>query len=201
MTINNLALNRDIELTQIPGMTYIPNYIDRDEQTQLMQAIDRQPWQFDRDRRLQQHGYQYNYQQGSLVSSKYLGSLPDWADRITQKINRDGLIKSPLDHLVVNEYLPGQGIRSHIDCRNCFGNTIFILSLLSSCVMEFTHHRTGAKVPLLLEARSLVILQGVARYQWLHSVAPRQFDEYQGREFTRSRRVSLTFREALFPHK
>ncbi len=201
MTINNLAINRDVELTQIPGMTYIPNYIDRDEQTQLIQAIDRQPWQFDRDRRLQQHGYQYNYQQGSLVSSKYLGPLPDWADRITQKISCDRLTPSPLDYLVVNEYCPGQGIRRHIDCRNCFGNAIFILSLMSACVMEFTHNQTRAKVNVLLESRSLVILQRVARYQWLHGVSPRKFDEYQGKEFARNRRVSLTFREALFPHK
>lgn len=201
MTINDFTISRDIELTHIPGMTYIPNYVDRGEQTQLIQAIDRQPWQFDRDRRLQQHGYQYNYQQGSLVSSKYLGPLPDWADRITQKISCDRIMQSPLDHLVVNEYLPGQGIRSHIDCRNCFGNTILILSLMSTCVMEFTHNQTQTKVPVLLEPRSLVILQKVARYQWLHGVAPRKVDEYQGRELARNRRVSLTFREALFPHK
>jgi alkylated DNA repair dioxygenase AlkB len=75
------------------------------------------------------------------------------------------------------------------------------LSLMSACVMEFTHNQTRAKVNVLLESRSLVILQRVARYQWLHGVSPCKFDEYQGKEFARNRRVSLTFREALFPHK
>ena len=34
-----------------------------------------------------------------------------------------------LTQLTVNEYEPGQGIGSHIDTYECFGNDIFVVSI------------------------------------------------------------------------
>jgi alkylated DNA repair dioxygenase AlkB len=121
-------------------------------------------------------------------------ALPD-------RLSSDRLTTTVLDQLTVNEYLPGQGVRSHIDCVTCFGDTIVSLSLGSSCAIEFTHSRTKAKAEIILSPGSLLVMQGAARYAWTHSIAARKRDKYQGREFLRTRRVSLTFREALFPHK
>ena len=92
----------------------------------------------------------------------------------------------------MNEYEPGQGISKHVDCVPCFGNAIASLSLGSTCVMEFS--RPEAKVPVLLEPRSVVILQGDARYHWCHAIPARKNDTYAGRLIPRSRRISLTFR-------
>ena len=75
------------------------------------------------------------------------------------------------------------------------------LSLGSRCVMNLTHAPTQTQIPFLLLPGSLIILQGVARYQWQHGIPPRKKDKYQGQELVRSRRVSLTFREVLFPYK
>ncbi len=67
--------------------------------------------------------------------------------------------------------------------------------------MEFTHSQTQEKREILLLPGSLLVLQREARYLWQHSVAALNSDKYKGREFARSRRVSITFREAAFPHK
>lgn len=201
LDVRNLS-NSDV--IAIPGLTYIPNYVNVDEQNQLLNVIDQQVWSLESiesKRRIQQHGYRYDYKNDILVSVSCLGSLPDWAQNIAKRLYSDRVTKTPLDQLTVNEYEPGQGLRSHVDCVTCFGNTIITLSLGSSYVMEFTHYHTKEKREILLLAGSLLVLQGEARYVWQHSVIPRYKDIYQGREFVRTRRVSLTFREALFPYK
>ena len=206
--LDRVELDFDIspesETLTIPGLTYIPNYVDRLEQNQLLKEIDEQDWSIESvesTRRIQQHGYKYEYQNGILVACNYLGDLPDWAMRIAQQIYGDRLTEIVLDQATVNEYEPGQGLRSHIDCVTCFGDTLITLSLGSPYVMEFTHAQTQEQRELLLLPGSLLALKGEARYLWQHGVRPRERDRYQGREFIRSRRVALTFREAAFPYK
>lgn len=195
---------QESETLTIPGLTYIPNYVGLLEQNQLLKEIDEQEWSIESvesTRRIQQHGYRYEYQNGILVACNYLGDLPDWAMRIAKRLYGDRLTEIVLDQATVNEYEPGQGLRSHIDCVTCFGDTLITLSLGSPYVMEFTHSQTQEKRELLLLPGSLLALKREARYVWQHGVRPRDRDSYQGREFIRSRRVSLTFREAAFPHK
>jgi alkylated DNA repair dioxygenase AlkB len=204
MTELELKRIQESETLSIPGLTYIPNYISIDEQNQLLNAIDQQVWSLESlesRRRIQQHGYKYEYQNGILVACNYLGSLPEWAERIAQRLYRDRITTKVLDQVTVNEYEPGQGLRGHVDCVTCFGDTIITLSLGSSYVMNLMHLETGEMKELLLLQGSLLVLKQEARYGWLHSVSPRYKDIYQGREVVRSRRISLTFREALFPHK
>ncbi|GAB4193560.1 MAG: alpha-ketoglutarate-dependent dioxygenase AlkB [Coleofasciculaceae cyanobacterium] len=204
MTELELKRIQESETLSIPGLTYIPNYISIDEQNQLLNAIDQQVWSLESlesRRRIQQHGYKYEYQNGILVACNYLGSLPEWAERIAQRLYRDRITTKVLDQVTVNEYEPGQGLRGHVDCVTCFGDTIITLSLGSSYVMNLMHLETGEMKELLLLQGSLLVLKQEARYGWLHSVSPRYKDIYQGREVMRSRRISLTFREALFPHK
>lgn len=45
------------ETIQIIGLTYIPEYIPPDEQSQLLDLIDRQPWSAELKRRVQHYGY------------------------------------------------------------------------------------------------------------------------------------------------
>jgi alkylated DNA repair dioxygenase AlkB len=200
----HLGILPESEALKIPGLTYIPNYINADEQNQLLDFVDQQPWAIDSaelTRRIQQHGYKLVYQKGVLVASCYLGSLPDWLGKTARRFVADGLTATVPEQVTINEYLPGQGIRSHIDCETCFGDTVMTLSLGSSCVMRFTHSQTKEKAEILLMPGSLLILKGAARYLWLHGVTARMTDIYEGKEFDRSRRVSLAFREVLFPHK
>ncbi|MGQ4649529.1 alpha-ketoglutarate-dependent dioxygenase AlkB [Lyngbya aestuarii] len=195
----NYVLESDAK--QIPGMTYITRYLNPEQQRQLLEIVDEQVWSRELQRRVQQYGYSYEHQDGSIFASEYLGVLPDWANNMARKLAKDFSTKIVADQLLVNEYQPGQGTKSHIDCIPCFGNTIFLLSLGSSCVMDFTNSQATESASILLLPGSLAILQQAARYRWLHGIAARKIDMYQGKEYTRTRRVSLTFREVLFPHK
>lgn len=179
----------------IPGFTYIPDYINASQAEQLLLTIDQQIWSTQLKRKVQHYGYKYDYKKRLLDPSMNLGTLPNWAQDIAQKFYLEGLTEKIPDQAIVNEYQPGQGIANHIDCVPCFGNTIISLSLGGTCVMEFTHAKTKEKIPVLLMPRSIIILQGAARYEWQHGIVPRKTDKYQGREFVRDRRVSLTFRK------
>lgn len=204
MTELNLEIAPSLEATEIPGLIYIPDYIDVNEQNQLLTKVDQQEWSIDSvesKRRIQQLGYRYVYKNGFLVGASYLGALPDWINSIANWLSKDGLIVTVLDQVTINEYYPGQGLRGHIDCVTCFGNAIITLSLGSYCVIDFTHVQTQEKRQLLLSPGSLLILKGEARYAWEHSIEPKVIDKYKGKEFIRTRRVALTFREGLFPHK
>lgn len=192
---------RDYGIKKVPGLAYIPNYLKKDEQDDLLQVIDRQNWSIKEQRKIQEYGYKYDYQDGSFVASTHLGTLPDWAQSIAVRLAKDGLILNVPDQVIVNEYQPGQGIVSHTDCIPCFGNTIITLSLGSDCVINFTHNQTSEKVNILLEYGSLLIFKREARYSWQHGILASQRDSYKGRYFMRNRRVSMTFREVLFPYK
>lgn len=183
----------------IPGLTYIPNYLLPEEQDQLLAIIDQQPWLTTLKRRVQHYGYRYDYTRRVIDSSLFLGPLPVWAAHLAQRLHQNGFAPHIPDQLIVNEYEPGQGIASHIDCTPCFGDTILSISLGSACIMLFTHTRSKVQLPLLMEPRSLLILTGEARYAWKHGIPPRKMDVYQGQRIERQRRVSLTFRTVLKP--
>jgi alkylated DNA repair dioxygenase AlkB len=95
--------------------------------------------------------------------------------------------------MLVNEYLPGQGIALHRD-YDPFDATVASISLISPCVMDFRRVADGERVAWLLAPRSLLVLSDEARYQWEHGIARRKNDRWNGRTFPRSRRLSITFR-------
>jgi alkylated DNA repair dioxygenase AlkB len=187
----------EIGFNSIPGLRYIPSYIDLQEQERLIALIDAQSWQTDLKRRVQHYGYKYDYKKRFIDFEMYLGALPEWLVPLARTIVQDGLVNNMPDQVIVNEYLPGQGISSHIDCVPCFDDTIVSLSLNSFCVMEFTHTQSAQNIPILLEPRSVVVLQGESRYIWKHGIPSRKTDVFNNTAIQRTRRLSLTFRKVV----
>ncbi|MEH2176348.1 alpha-ketoglutarate-dependent dioxygenase AlkB [Nostoc sp.] len=186
-----------VEINEINGLKYIPEFITQSKHDYLLQKLDDKCWLSDFKRRVQHYGYKYNYKARIIDTSMQIGALPDWALELAYKLYENNLIDTLPDQVIVNEYLPGQGITSHIDCVPCFTDTIISLSLGSFCIMNFTNVLTGEKIPILLEPKSIVILKEDARYKWTHSIAPRKVDKFRGQVIRRERRVSLTFRKVI----
>jgi alkylated DNA repair dioxygenase AlkB len=184
----------DTQHTAIPGLTSIPNYITPDEETCLLKQIDQQSWSSDLQRRVQHYGYRYDYKARMITPDMQAAPLPPWLQELARRLQQDGSTPTLPDQVIVNEYLPGQGIADHIDCVPCFGDGILSLSLESGCEMRFTEQTTRVQVPLWLAPRSLLLLQGAARYQWQHGIPARKSDLHNGQRVQRGRRVSLTFR-------
>lgn len=180
----------------IPGLRYIPSFISETEHQDIWSAVCSRPWLSDLRRRVQHYGWKYDYRARAINYDMFLGPLPYWADVIASRIFREGLMSEKPDQVIVNEYLPGQGIANHVDCEPCFGDTVISLSLGSSCIMDFSSSvYFERKEALLLETRSLVVISGESRYKWAHGIASRKTDIIGGIKFERGVRISLTFRK------
>jgi len=182
---------------QIHGLIYIPEYISKSQEQELIKNIDEQQWLNDLKRRVQHYGYKYDYKARTITSDLKIGEIPNWLAEYTNKFNSNGYFSKIPDQVIINEYQPGQGISPHIDCIPCFDNTVASLSLLSPCIMEFINPSTNQKIPVLLERRSAVILKDDARYKWQHSIPARKTDKLDGFPQARGRRLSLTFRNMI----
>lgn len=180
------------------GLTYREDHITGRDADGLLAAVDASAWLADLKRRVQHYGYRYDYKARQARREDRIGPLPDFLKGVAIRLAREGVFSKTPDQVIVNEYLPGQGIAAHIDCRPCFGETISILSLGSACVMRFEHHPSSRTVELALQPLSLLTISGEARHEWTHAIPARKSDLIDGEKHLRSRRVSLTFRTMRF---
>ncbi|XP_069765066.1 alpha-ketoglutarate-dependent dioxygenase alkB homolog 6 isoform X3 [Narcine bancroftii] len=149
--------------------------------------------------------------------------LPDWLDKCTKKISSIGLFSGrAANHVLVNEYNPGEGIMPHEDGPLYFP-TVTTISLGSQTLLDFYHpiKRENEKgevcfpqteenryfLSLLLEPRSLLVLKDDMYLTYLHGIRPVSEDiitekvanlnscnSKLGAILTRTKRVSLTVR-------
>jgi alkylated DNA repair dioxygenase AlkB len=177
------------QLPAISGLNYLRDYISEDQEMELTAAIDAEPWDTTWKRRRQLYGWSYG-RGGETVRA-----IPPWGRALAECMHRDGIVERPFNQMLVNEYMPGQGISLHRDYEP-FDRTVVSLSLLSPCVMDFRHAKDERQEAILLEPRSLLVLSDEARYQWKHGIAGRKKDRLQGNVIVRGRRLSVTFRLA-----
>ena len=108
------------ELRLLPGARYVAGFIDQPMQDALIAAVDERPWIEDLKRRVEHYGYRYDYRARTVTPDDYLEPLPQWASDLARRLVDHGWFGRTPDQLIVNEYLPGQGISAHVDCVPCF---------------------------------------------------------------------------------
>jgi alkylated DNA repair dioxygenase AlkB len=186
------------DVDDVPGLRYVPDWLDAAAQARLLAAVDAAPWSGELRRRVQHYGRRYDY--GSrAVGGGAAPPLPPWAVDLAGRLHAQGWMPGVADQLIVNEYLPGQGISAHVDCVPCFGPNVAAVSLGSACTMDFTGPDRDVRVPVRLEPGSLCVMTGPSRYTWRHGIAARKSDPGPAGRLARGRRVSLTFRTVLTP--
>ena len=183
---------------EMPGLAYLPSWIDGKTEAVLLSAIDSAPWCRGLNRRVQHYGYRYNYRARSASAADHLGPLPSWLGPLCERLCREQIFQDRPDQVIVNEYEPGQGISAHIDCLPCFGPVIVSLSLGGPVPMQFLDPLSGERREQVLAPRSLLVLTGPARSAWQHAIPARKSDIIAGVRRPRTRRVSLTFRTMRF---
>jgi alkylated DNA repair dioxygenase AlkB len=176
----------------VPGLAYVEGYVTREEEAALVGAIDREPWLTDWQRRRQMYGLSYG---NARLSPEELRPLPEWVKPFAARVVRDGWLEAPVANVVVNEYLPGQGIGMHLDYAP-FGPTVVAISLGSACFLDLYDPETKRAEVLDVAPRSLWVLSGEARSRWMHGIAHRKTDMVLGTKRPRERRVSVTMRTA-----
>lgn len=174
----------------IQGLTIIKDFITREEEIALLDSIDRQAWDSTLTRRTQHYGFKYVYTKRTVDTP--IDPLPEWISFVTSRLQQHQIFPAPPQQLIINEYLPGQGIGRHVD-SSVFGEPIVSISLLSPCVMIFRSPEKSAEIDLV--PRSALILRGPARSSWTHEIPARKTDFISlSQPRLRARRVSLTFR-------
>ena len=178
----------------IPGLSLVPDFVTPDEQGRILSAVDAAPWSSEMRRRVQHYGFRYDYRARSLSGLEAAAPLPPWAAALANRLVKRGLFQAVADQVIVNEYLPGQGISPHVDCVPCFGETIASVSFLSPCLMSFDRPGRDGGAEADLVPGSVLVLSGEARLDWRHGIAPRLSDRIGGFPRPRGRRISATFR-------
>ena len=182
----------------VPGLKVFEEFLTPEEQAECVKRVDAavNEWRNDLRRRVQHYGWRYDYKARAITPDMHIGALPDWLDRLAQKLyDETGLFDSKPEQVIVNEYEPGQGIATHIDHRG-FGPTVCTISLLDDWEMDFSENWDD-KNPALLRRGSCVLLSGESRSEWQHGIAPRKTEKTGNGRRDRKRRLSLTFRTVL----
>ncbi len=179
-----------LPVPDVPGLGYVEDYVTRDEERALLDAIDREPWLTEWARRRQIYGTSYG---SAKAEAQVLGPLPAWVAPLAERVVREGFLADEVVNVVVNEYTPGQGIGLHHDFPG-FGPTVVAVSLGSPCFLDLV---LGERRAILdVAPRSLWVLGGEARSHWMHGIAARKADVVGREKRPRGRRVSITMRTA-----
>ncbi|XP_054855406.1 alpha-ketoglutarate-dependent dioxygenase alkB homolog 6 [Eublepharis macularius] len=168
-----------------PAAYYIPDFITEAEEGHLLQQVYGAPkpkWIQLSRRRLQNWG--------GLPHPKgmVLEKLPPWLQAYTDKVSSLGVFGGKLaNHVLVNEYLPGEGIMPHEDGPLYFP-TVTTINLGSHTLLDFYHPVSRGQqtedreeptpqseeerhfLSLLLKPRSLLVLQEDMYIRYLHGI-------------------------------
>ena len=158
------------------GLRYAPDLIPVDEAAGLVEAFVELPFQafdfhgFKGNRRIVSYGGRYDFSASRLEAAE---PIPDFllpARRAAAAFA--GLEPGAIHHAMVTEYAPGAGIGWHRD-RPEFDKVVG-LSFVSEAVMRFRRRREAGwqRASLPLAPGSAYLLDGPARQDWQHSIAP-----------------------------
>ncbi|MFM8600727.1 MAG: alpha-ketoglutarate-dependent dioxygenase AlkB [Actinomycetota bacterium] len=175
-----------------PGLVLVHEWLSRAESAALLSAVDSQPWLHDLKRRVQHYGWKYDYTLRDLSPDQYLGPIPSLFAEVVDRLAAVPQFGAEAEQIIVNEYLPGQGIAAHID-RATFGEVVASVSLGSEWPMEFSS-RSGETIEVYMPVGALLLMTGPSRHEWTHHIRSRKSDTRAGVRVARTRRVSLTFR-------
>ncbi|XP_076359795.1 putative RNA/DNA demethylase ALKBH6 isoform X1 [Tachypleus tridentatus] len=172
-----------------PTVYYLPNFITSEEEKYLIDCVYEAPkpkWTNLAHRRLQNWGG-LPHPKGMIPEP-----LPKWLETYLTKINTLGVFgDKTANHVLVNEYLSGQGIMPHED-GPLFYPTITTINLGSHILLDFYERlqeegldqRLGSNIQepeassfsrrhsasLLLEPRSLLIVKHDMYHNYLHGI-------------------------------
>ncbi len=202
--ISESHVKSDEETQGIPGLKLVRDFLTEGEEREILAKIDTNDWSNELQRRVQHYGWRYDYESRQVDPSMHIGPLPDWANRVAQRLVDEGYVGILPDQVIVNEYRESQGIAAHIDSKSSFADGVAMISLLETWEMVFKKRRGGDKVTHKLERRSATILTGEARYGWTHAIPKRKSEpgavkpgNKKPSRIPRDRRISLTFRKVV----
>eukprot|EP01060_Flectonema_neradi_P038295 TRINITY_DN7993_c3_g1_i1.p1 TRINITY_DN7993_c3_g1~~TRINITY_DN7993_c3_g1_i1.p1 ORF type:complete len:456 (+),score=99.18 TRINITY_DN7993_c3_g1_i1:207-1574(+) len=198
------------------GLAYIPNFVTEEEEKWLIQYAYSNQWdeQGKMNRRVCQYGYLFDYESGNKLKKgkpmppvfqfliERIASISErTAGRGAYPIRCEDNTPWVPNQIIVNEYLPGQGIGMHIDKPQLFDQNI--LTLILNCpvalklIPKGPRKRSHVFRELLLKKRALFSLTGPSRYTHQHGIPSTKIDVVNGTRNKRGTCIAITFRRVL----
>ncbi|HKO59430.1 MAG TPA: alpha-ketoglutarate-dependent dioxygenase AlkB [Thermoanaerobaculia bacterium] len=157
------------------GLTYRAAFLTPTEEGELLDRIEPLAFQEVRmkgvvaRRTVIHYGFDYDYEGWKIRPTE---GAPEWLGPLVQRAAATaGVEADSLRQLMIARYPPGAAIGWHRDAP-MFGSPVIGVSLGAASTMKFRRPSDGAKYALLLEPRSLYILDGEARRDWQRSIPP-----------------------------
>lgn len=204
------------------GLRYCRDFVDPQEEADLIHVLDGKNSAWMRQIRRAQQFFGLVYYQTSQsipelqptsessLSSQYgrpLEELPTW---LLPRMMEVGIFRGSqrVNQMQANEYLEDSGIGCHVE-DPAAGATLGTLSLLEPIQLTLSHAVDGKPMhanlrdredclKVLLEPRSLLVLEGQSRYEFTHAIRMSKLVPLRDGSVLRRgasyRRVSLTFR-------
>lgn len=214
-------LSIDVSSFKLPkapeSVYYIPEFVTEEEEEYLIKRVNEAPipkWTQLSNRRLQNWGGD-PHPKGMITER-----IPDWLKMYVNRVSDVPQLfpvgKDP-NHVLVNEYLPGQGIMPHLD-GPMFHPTITTISLGSHTVLNFYRPMSASNeqestkpdssasgwsdrlaFSIYVEPRSLLVLKDEAYNYYLHGIEEVK-EDYLTKTVLNSDRIlgPKTETEALF---
>jgi len=196
--------------TEVPGLFIYPDAISTSRSRQILNILESDSFReymspvpgfggktSEKSRRVAHFGWYYSYKSKSVASRapQFPTDLDDLIKGpISEVLTHSRLPESLLNQIIVNRYLPGQGISAHVDLLS-FGPIIVSATFGSGRVMRFTHPTLKTKVDVYTPEGSVYIMSGDARNVWKHEMPGRISDNVEGvGRVSRGTTFSVTFR-------
>lgn len=182
-----------VDSLPIGGVFVIRDFISDEEQNELIPLIDSKPWVPSQEGRSKQdYGPKISFLKRK-VSVGDFGGFPHFATNLFDRMQRNypEVLSDfvPVEFCIL-EYKSDRGsyIRPHFDDKWVWGDRLITVNLLSETILRLTreYNIPPYEIAIRMPARSLLVIQGEARYDWHHSI-----NKYD----IKSRRVAMTWRE------
>jgi len=161
------------------GFRYIPGFISREEEAELLAEVRRVALHsfefrgYTANRKVASFGYDYNFDKRTVQKGE---PIPEVFSSLIHKVAEHiGIDEELFKELLVTEYPPGSVINWHRDAPPF--ELIAGLSLAADCTFRLrpydkSKRGRGSIVSLPVARRSLYIIADSSRSDWEHSVAP-----------------------------
>lgn len=181
------------------GLVLYTGIFGMDISKKLFDYVNGLKWSEALSRKVQHYGYYYGYniKEPQTQILEKTAPPPMILQCIADALYNLGILKDYPNQIIVNRYLPGEGIGKHRDHYPIFGRDVATLSLGSDIDMQFEPYKDlveGEPLVVRLSVGSILVFGGDARMNWSHEIKKRKTDLVNGKKVNRGTRISITFR-------
>ncbi|XP_037362780.1 alpha-ketoglutarate-dependent dioxygenase alkB homolog 4 [Talpa occidentalis] len=130
-----------------PGVTLIEDFVTPEEEANMVQLMDQEPWKLSQSgRRKQDYGPKVNFRKQKLKTAGFSG-LPSFSRELVQRMSLYPVLEGfqPVEQCNL-DYCPerGSAIEPHLDDTWLWGERLVSLNLLSPTVLSMSRETPGS---------------------------------------------------------